>query len=541
MRQNCFKSATGLLLGGLTLVGAGWLAACAPAIDQPLPPTATPGPVEVWLDWPVDGAYPPAIFEIIAHAHDPSGVGLAEVQLWVNGEMAAATPVADQAYFVRTMQQWPADEPARPGDYILEVRAIDRNGRTSPQPGSARITIVEPEPLLTFEADQTRLTLGECTRLRWRVENVEQVKLNGEDISPVGDQATCPRRPITTYRLTGLSLAGAAVEQTITIEVAATPTPPPGVELTFEYDDSSYQGFGSPITLIWQVRNAQEVRLAGVDLAEQQVAASGSQVVIPRQPTNSYRLTVVSLQGEILNRKLTFIVPPTPTPIPTPTFTPTPTPTATFTRIPPTFTPTPTATSPADYWLRANRTTINQGEEVILEWHTSGIQAAFLNGGNINNRGLVGDFGAERDRPSQTATYVLTVYLRNGASDSRQVTVNVIPQGITPPSPQTPPPPTNIQGIYVYEFNGSQWVNYRRVTWNASPGATYYYLETQACTGCGPSEEFCTPVWADRVFNNISGSPFTFTDLDSCTGVRGGSGLHACNNNGCSSGVRWVD
>jgi hypothetical protein len=115
---------------------------------------------------------------------------------------------------------------------------------------------------------------------------------------------------------------------------------------------------------------------------------------------------------------------PTHTPTHTPTFTPTPTPTWTPT---PTFTFTPSPTPVPIIEFGADPTVINQGQPTTLSWHIEHVQAAFLNGGNINNEGVIGPYGSRPDTPPSTTTYTLRVVLPDGREETRSVPVTIIP------------------------------------------------------------------------------------------------------------------
>gem|GEM_PF-926756 len=56
------------------------------------------------------------------------------------------------------------------------------------------------EPEVSFTADRTSLTLGECARLQWNVVGGEAVHLNGEPVDHSGEEQVCPQQT-TTYSL----------------------------------------------------------------------------------------------------------------------------------------------------------------------------------------------------------------------------------------------------------------------------------------------------------------------------------------------------
>lgn len=107
------------------------LAAC----DLPLAkgPQAAP---QAWFDMPLDqSSHPPAPVQLIFHASDPGGI--AQVELWVNGQPAGSFNSPDtQASLVTFNQNW---TPPGPGKYSLQVRALSNKKAWS---GFTQTTIV---------------------------------------------------------------------------------------------------------------------------------------------------------------------------------------------------------------------------------------------------------------------------------------------------------------------------------------------------------------------------------------------------------------
>jgi hypothetical protein len=54
---------------------------------------------------------------------------------------------------------------------------------------------------VSFEAEETTLTLGECTNLKWEVEGGIAVTLDDKAVEPSGKKEVCPDND-STYRLT---------------------------------------------------------------------------------------------------------------------------------------------------------------------------------------------------------------------------------------------------------------------------------------------------------------------------------------------------
>jgi hypothetical protein len=111
---------------------------------------------------------------------------------------------------------------------------------------------VTPEPVpitINFNADSYTLTSGECTRLRWAVENADEVQLEGEPVPATEAEQVCPTGT-TTYQLT----AGNAVEQQesfVTIEVSQ-PAGPPSAPTKLSIGNRQCSAQAYSLTLEWK-------------------------------------------------------------------------------------------------------------------------------------------------------------------------------------------------------------------------------------------------------------------------------------------------
>jgi uncharacterized Zn-binding protein involved in type VI secretion len=489
------------------------------------------GPPEAVLDWPVDGEYLAEQLEVLAHAYDPGGKGIAEVQLFVNGQLVGPGKLEGVSLLVKATQLWPADEPPEPGEYLVEVRAVNRDGISS-EPASAKITIVEEEVEISFTADQTTVKYGDCTTLRWTVENAESVELDGESVDAEGSREVCPTEPTSTYVLTVQTSGGKTAQEKVNLTVPPTPEPPPGVEISFEADQSTFKKYGDPITLKWVVKHAQSVQLNG-----ESVPLQGSEQVTPLEPTNTYILEVVSLEGEAYERKITITVPATPTPTPPPisiNFTADQTTllslgecttlrwtvsNAQTVRLdgetvasegskrvcPPSLTNnyrltavaasgkstektvTINVTPQAQLSLSADQTTLTQGQCTTLRWQAQDVQAAYLNGGQFSNTPVSGT-GSQQICPNSTTTYVLTANLLGGGSDSRSATVSV----------GTPPPPPTATGVPAGPIDIQFWADSEQIYagycttlhWHVL-GVSAYYVDGEPGAGDDGQKQVC--------------------------------------------------
>ncbi len=74
-----------------------------------------------------------------------------------------------------------------------------------------------PAPKVTYTAAQTMLAYGDCTQLDWSVSNADMVKLNDDQVDPVGSAEVCPHTT-SDYELS-VYWAGDAEHQTITTTI----------------------------------------------------------------------------------------------------------------------------------------------------------------------------------------------------------------------------------------------------------------------------------------------------------------------------------
>ncbi len=86
---------------------------------------------------------------------------------------------------------------------------------------TATPTIPTPAQI-NFRADQTTITRGQCTTLRWDVENATAVFLEGNGVPGHGTQQVCPNNT-TTYTLRVNAQTG-ATDRNVTINVQAPPS-----------------------------------------------------------------------------------------------------------------------------------------------------------------------------------------------------------------------------------------------------------------------------------------------------------------------------
>ena len=355
------------------------LTALIVACNPELPPNTTLmfGPSS-WIDAPLDGTTlpPNPAVEVTSHSADP--LRIVQVELSVNGQVVQTSPNADTAQtLVLTKHPW---SPPGPGNYTLRGRPQNAagvggeypqaiatiGGAKTPPPVAPPLPFVvpsatavikpgvaTPSPLpaasITFYADATTISQGQCTTLHWQVTNVSQVALDNANVNPTGSKQDCPNQT-TTHTLRAVTLDGQSVQRALTINVTvpsrtftrvppSVPTatrtlPPPPLPVgcsgtpviaSFTASPSSIP-LGSSSTLSWGVvTNADSVE---IDNGIGGIATPGSKVVSP-SVTTVYVLTARCKGTTAMARAIVTVAqPPTATPIlrqfPTPTPTRTP-------------------------------------------------------------------------------------------------------------------------------------------------------------------------------------------------------------------------
>lgn len=215
------------------------------------------------------------------------------------------------------------------------LTALSAGGETTEQAVTLTVPPTLPPPPgveIEFTAGQSTVNFGECTTLSWSVQNAQEVRLDGKKVGAGGTEQVCPKEPANTYTLLVQSLEGENVEQTVIINVPATPTPTPVPTATLVptatpqpkpqspyvekfIADQTTLNQGSCTSLRWSVRNAQTVQLSGGEIGSQTVGNEGARRVCPPANGTTYNL-VASGSGGSDQRSITLaIIAPTPTPV----------------------------------------------------------------------------------------------------------------------------------------------------------------------------------------------------------------------------------
>ena len=204
----------------------------------------------IWIDSPLDGAPLPSGTTVTVISHTFATQGVAEVLLTINGEAYRRdTPSSPGAQYVQVSQDW---QPPADGTYAVQVQAYDITGQTSSiasitiRVGEAtpneitlpsdlvtptftpvitvtpEITITPPLPgeaAIQFWADPAEIQAGDCTTIRWQVENASRVIFGGVDQPLAGSYQDCMCTS-QRYTLTVIQLDGSEVKRSVDIAVS---------------------------------------------------------------------------------------------------------------------------------------------------------------------------------------------------------------------------------------------------------------------------------------------------------------------------------
>jgi len=124
----------------------------------------------------------------------------------------------------------PYDEYDLEAQYVDEVTyTYDFRATTDAGDIERSVSVVWVYPRISFRADDTEVKPPECTTLRWDVENVREVYLDGEGVTGHDDRIVCPKET-RTYTLWVVTACGEeGYHETIDV-----PTPMPKPDLVVQ-------------------------------------------------------------------------------------------------------------------------------------------------------------------------------------------------------------------------------------------------------------------------------------------------------------------
>lgn len=260
-----------------------------------------------------------------------------------------------------------------------------------PPPPPPPTTNINPN----LRADSNFIAPGQCTTIRWDVDNVRAVFfIDGGNQQGVGGhdaRTVCPGGT-TTYTLRIIDVNGGEHDYQITITVSGAPD----YSMNFWADSTNLNG-GQCTSLRWDVRNVQAVYLDG-----EGVAGVSSREVCPGG-TQTYTLTAIKLDGGQDSRQVTINV-NTPQP--------------------------PPARPPVIRQFTVDSNQIPRGGCVNIQWQTENTQGVNVlrNGGAIVAGGPSG--GSTQDCPDAVGLYEYKLVAYGVGQTEQALTVNVV--GPTP-------------------------------------------------------------------------------------------------------------
>ncbi len=188
--------------------------------------------------------------------------------------------------------------PTQTTTYVLRVMYMD--GSTTDYP----ITInVNPnnDYTMNFWADNTNISAGQCTTLRWDVRNVQAVYLNGEGVPGVSQRDVCPGQT-TTYTLTATKMDGSQDSRQVTVNVSGGQPPQPETPKIDQFSVSANQiHLGECVTFNWRTDNADAVNLLrnGSPIVAGGGTNGSAQDCPPAGGLYEYRLDAYSGAGQV--------------------------------------------------------------------------------------------------------------------------------------------------------------------------------------------------------------------------------------------------
>ena len=276
----------------------------------------------------------------------------------------------------------PADEPASPSTPVVPAPA------PTPAPPSVALAV-----------DPVTVQQAAAANLHWTSSNASACDASGgwsgiKDVT--GVESTGALVATTSYTLT-CSGSGGTAGQTVTANVTAPPSVPPGPSVSLSAVPSTVDS-GGAATLTWSSTDATNCSASGNWSGSK--ATSGSASTGPLTANSSFALTCTGAGGSATQSVNVTVIPPQGPPPPSVT-------------------------------LGATPTTVASGGGTTLNWTVTNATSCTASGGWTGSKTLSGS--EARSGLSFTTTYTLTCTGAGGAA-SQLVTVTVTPPS-NPPSP----------------------------------------------------------------------------------------------------------
>ena len=156
-----------------------------------------------------------------------------------------------------------------------------------------------PGPVISFVVDNTSINYGECTTIRWDVENISGVYFQDVGVTGHESRKVCPTKT-ETYTLQ-VEHAGGTEYRQITVDVIATPTPTPTLIPTVPvYSVSGQVNYGvTPLSGVTvELRSGSST---GAVMATDTTGADGSYVFPSIPPGTSYWVRLNAPSDDYVN------------------------------------------------------------------------------------------------------------------------------------------------------------------------------------------------------------------------------------------------
>ena len=154
-------------------------------------------------------------------------------------------------------------------------------------------------PNVNFSVNQNTLPFGQCATLRWDVDNVRAVYVDGQGVGGHDSRQVCPSST-TTYNLRAVTSSG-DINRSVTVNVQfPSPTPVPPAQIVFSVDRTDI-AIGECVTLNWALAYVQSWSLDNAA-----VPNPGKRLDCPKA-TTTYTLRALSASGS-LSRSVTVTV-----------------------------------------------------------------------------------------------------------------------------------------------------------------------------------------------------------------------------------------
>jgi hypothetical protein len=138
---------------------------------------------------------------------------------------------------------------------------VGRNNQAVDYPITINVQGAPPPASINFWADNTNLNAGECTTLRWDVQNVREVYLDNQGVAGQGSQQVCPGST-TTYTLRVVRTDGGQETRQLTVNVANTPPPQPAPIIDGFSVSANQISVGQCVNINWNTRYTDHINLS---------------------------------------------------------------------------------------------------------------------------------------------------------------------------------------------------------------------------------------------------------------------------------------